>query len=148
VIKDVVDKWHAYLRGELDGGLDALLDDDVVFYSPIVFTPQVGKAITTLYLTAAAQTFPGDSATGSTGGSAAAGRSFHYTKEVFAGDVAVLEFETQIMGKYVNGVDIITINSDDRIVEFRVMIRPLQAVNLIHEQMRAMLERLESQKPS
>jgi hypothetical protein len=148
VIKDVVEKWHDHLRGELDGGLDALLDDDVVFYSPIVFTPQVGKAITTLYLTAAAQTFPGDSATGSTGGSAPAERSFHYTKEVLAGNVAILEFETQIKGTYVNGVDIITVNSDDRIIEFRVMIRPLRAVNLIHEQMGAMLERLESQNPS
>ena len=60
VIEDVVDRWHQYLKGELPGGLDTLLDDDVVFYSPIVFTPQRGKAVTTLYLQAAAQALPGD----------------------------------------------------------------------------------------
>jgi hypothetical protein len=56
VIADVVTRWHAFIRGELPGGLDELLDDDVVFYSPIVFTPQRGKQITALYLQAAAQT--------------------------------------------------------------------------------------------
>src|ERR1700735_5740978 len=62
MIEDVVAQWHAYLRGELAGGLDELLDDEVVFYSPIVFTPQRGKQLTSLYLQAAAQTFPGDAA--------------------------------------------------------------------------------------
>lgn len=52
----------------------------------------------------------------------------------------MLEFETTVEGKYVNGVDIITCNNRGRITEFRVMIRPLQAVNLIHAQMKAMLD--------
>jgi hypothetical protein len=138
VIKPVIDKWHAYLRGQLPGGLDELLDDDVVFYSPIVYTPQQGKAITTLYLQAAGMTLPGDSAVSSGGGAG----GFHYTKEVLADDTAVLEFETTIEGKYVNGVDIIRCNDEGRIVEFRVMIRPLQAVNLVHQQMAATLERM------
>ena len=144
MIEQVIGKWHAYLRGQEPGGLDALLDDDVVFYSPIVFTPQRGKAITTRYLQAAAQTFPGDtSATGSTSDDREFDdRSFRYTKTVASGDTAVLEFETTIEGKYVNGVDIITCNDEGRIVEFRVMIRPLQAVELIHRQMAAMLERM------
>ena len=63
---------------------------------------------------------------------------------MLAGDTAVLEFETTVEGKYVNGVDIIRCNDDGPIVEFRVMIRPLQAVNLVHEQMAAMLERMQS----
>lgn len=144
MIDQVIGKWHAYLRGEVPGGLDELLDDDVVFYSPIVFTPQRGKAITTLYLQAAAQTFPGDSSpSGSASGDRELdGRSFRYTKTVASGDTAVLEFETTIDGKYVNGVDIITCNDEGRIVEFRVMIRPLQAVELIHRRMAAMLERM------
>jgi len=141
MIEQVIGKWHAYLRGEVPGGLDELLDDDVVFYSPIVFTPQRGKAVTTLYLQAAAQTFPGDAST-SSGDREVGGRSFHYTKTVASGDTAVLEFETTIDGKYVNGVDIITCNDEGRIVEFRVMIRPLQAVELIHRRMAAMLERM------
>jgi hypothetical protein len=61
-----------------------------------------------------------------------------------SGNVAVLEFETTVDGKYVNGVDIVTCDDEGRIVEFRVMIRPLQAVNLVHRQMAAMLE---SMKP-
>jgi hypothetical protein len=143
MIEPVIEKWHAHLRGELPGGLDGLLDDDVVFYSPIVFTPQRGKAVTTLYLQAAAQTFPGDPATSApAGGAEVEGRSFHYTKTVLAGDTAVLEFETTLEGKYVNGVDIIRCNEQGRIVEFRVMIRPLQAVELIHRRMAAMLERM------
>ena len=143
MIEQVVAKWHDYLRGQLPGGLDELLDDDVVFFSPIVFTPQEGKAITTLYLQAAGQTLPGDPPTEST--TAASPSGFRYTKTVMDGDTAVLEFETTVEGKYVNGVDIIRCNDAGRIVEFRVMIRPLQAVNLVHQQMAAMLE---SMKPS
>ena len=143
-IDQVVDKWHAHLRGQLPGGLDELLDDDVVFYSPIVYTPQAGKAITKLYLQAAGQTLPGDSAgkdATPSSGDGGSGR-FRYTKTVTTGDTAVLEFETTVDGKYVNGVDIIRCNDAGRIVEFRVMIRPLQAINLVHAQMKATLERM------
>jgi hypothetical protein len=140
MIEQVVEQWHAHLRGELDGGLEALLDDEVVFYSPIVFTPQRGKEITALYLRAAGQTFPGDPSHSPSQAPGGMGGSFRYTKQVMAGDTAVLEFETQMNGKYVNGVDIITCNDEGRIVEFRVMIRPLQAVNLVHQQMAAMLD--------
>jgi hypothetical protein len=142
MIEAVIEKWQAHLRGELPGGLAELLDEDVVFYSPIVYTPQQGKAITTLYLEAAGQTLPGDaSAPKSQRGSDPSGR-FRYTKQVMAGDTAVLEFETTVEGKYVNGVDIIRCNDQGRIVEIRVMIRPLQAVNLVHQQMAAMLEQM------
>jgi ketosteroid isomerase-like protein len=141
-IEQVIEQWHAHLRGELPNGLDVLLDDDVVFFSPIVYTPQEGKAVTKMYLEAAGQTLPGDkpSASGSDGSSS----RFRYTKQVLAGDTAVLEFETTVEGKYVNGVDIIRCNDAGRIVEFRVMIRPLQAVNLVHAQMKAMLEKMQS----
>jgi hypothetical protein len=147
MIEQVIEKWQAHLRGQLPGGLDELLDGDVVFYSPIVYTPQVGKAITTLYLQAAGQTLPGEKSSSSTSDDAddedtAASKRFQYTKTVLSGDTAVLEFETSIDGKYVNGVDIIVCNDEGRIVEFRVMIRPLQAVNLVHQQMKATLERM------
>jgi len=149
MIDKTVADWHRYLQGQLPGGLDELLHDDVVFHSPIVYTPQEGKAITKLYLEAAGQTLPGDRPEGddATGGGLGDDRSggFRYTKEVLAGHVAVLEFETTVEGKYVNGVDIIRCDDAGRIVEFRVMIRPLQAVNLVHRQMAAMLE---SMKPS
>ena len=129
MIDSVIQRWHAYLSGDVSGGLDELLADDVVFYSPIVYTPQRGKDITTMYLLAAKQTLgAGD---------------FRYTKQVTTGDTAMLEFETTLDGKYVNGVDIIRCDDSGRIVEFRVMIRPLQAVNAVHEQMRAMLESMQ-----
>ena len=129
MIDTVISRWHAYLAGESVGGLDELLADDVVFYSPIVYTPQRGKDVTTMYLLAAKQTLGSP--------------DFRYTKQVTAGDTAVLEFETTLDGKYVNGVDIIRCDDSGRIVEFRVMIRPLQAVNAVHEQMRAMLESMQ-----
>ena len=135
MIEETIANWHRHLRGDFPGGLDELLSDDVVFYSPIVYTPQRGKEVTKLYLTAAGQTIPGDEKPGDekAGG-------FRYTKQVLAGDTAVLEFESTMQGKYVNGVDIIRCDDDGRIVEFRVMIRPLQAVNLVHQQMKAALE--------
>ena len=139
-IDEVIEKWHAHLRGQLPGGLDELLDDDVVFYSPIVYTPQEGKAITKLYLQAAGQTLPGDAAVAPKVDGA--GGRFRYTKTVTSGDTAVLEFETTVDGKYVNGVDIMRCNDAGRIVELRVMIRPLQAINLVHAQMKATLEQM------
>ena len=129
MIEQVVERWHRFVTGNQSEGLDNLLADDVVFYSPIVYTPQRGKAVTTMYLHAAAKTLLADVGDG----------AFRYTKQVLADDVAVLEFETTVRGKYVNGVDIIRCDDTGRIVEFRVMIRPLQAINVVHEQMRAML---------
>src|SRR5882672_3765472 len=140
MIEQVIEKWHANLRGELPGGLDELLDDDVVFYSPIVYTPQRGKAVTMLYLEAAGQTLPGDQSPSKSDRGGATGGGFRYTKQVMAGDTAVLEFETTVEGKYVNGVDIIRCNDEGRIVEIRVMLRPLQAINLVHQQMGSALE--------
>jgi len=150
MIEKTIERWHRHLRGQLPGGLDELLDEDVLFYSPVVFTPQKGREITKTYLNAAYSTFGGedaptlgDPATASTeqGGS---GGGFRYTKQLMAGNQAVLEFETTMGGKFVNGVDIITCNPEGRIVEFRVMLRPLQAVNVAHQQMAAMLKQLQS----
>lgn len=143
MIDQVIERWHSHMRGELPGGLDELLDDDVVFYSPVVYTPQEGKAITKLYLQAAGQALPGDGGGGDSDSDSDSGK-FRYTKKVLAGDTAVLEFETTVGGKYVNGVDIIRCNDEGRIVEFRVMLRPLQAVNVVHQQMKAMLESMQS----
>ena len=143
MIEQTIANWHRFLRGDLPGGLDELLADDVVFYSPIVYTPQRGKAVTKLYLEAAGQTLAADD-TGadrsSSAESAAEGSVFHYTKQVLSGSLAVLEFETIVDGKYVNGVDIIRCDESGQIVEFRVMLRPLQAVETVHKRMAAALD--------
>ena len=144
MIEETVQRWHQHLVGELDGGLDTLLHDDVVFFSPIVFTPQKGRDLATAYLSAAGQTFGGDEPEAGedndqdndgTGG-------FRYIKQVLSGNEAVLEFETTMGGLYVNGVDIITCDDEGKIIEFKVMIRPLQAVNAVHALMAAMLEKM------
>jgi len=140
-----MDQWYAHMRGDLDGGLDTLLHPDVVFFSPVVFTPQEGRDITKVYLNAAGGTLGGDDKveTASFKGAATSGSGeFGYIKRILQGHHAMLEFETTVEGKYVNGVDIITCDDDGLITEFKVMMRPLQAVNAVHAQMGAMLERM------
>lgn len=138
-----LERFHANLRGKLEGGYDALLHPDVVFYSPVVFTPQQGREITKLYLSAAGSTLPGDApASGESSTGDAPATSFTYTKTIASGHQAMLEFETTMDGKYVNGVDILTCDDDSLVTEFKVMMRPLQAVNIVHEQMKAMLEKM------
>jgi hypothetical protein len=133
MINHVIARWHQHMHGE-PGVLDELLDDDVIFYSPVVYTPQRGKEVTKVYLAAAVVAFVGDVADNSRPS------AFVYTKQVVAGDTAVLEFESLMVGKYINGVDIIRVNEAGRIVEFHVMIRPLQAVNTVHRLMGAALD--------
>lgn len=123
-----LDLWHACIRQRSPAVLDQLLAEEVVFHSPVVHTPQRGKAVTTLYLTGALHVLVND--------------SFHYTKEVLGDRVAVLEFETVIDGITVNGVDIISWNEQGKLIEFKVMVRPLKAINLLHQRMAAMLEAL------
>jgi hypothetical protein len=142
----VIEKWHAHLRGERPAGWTS--PGRRRHPSRRSFHPQRGKALTTLYLQAASQTLPGDGAPAlaSAEGEGPTDRPgrFRYTKQVLAGDTAVLEFETSVEGTYVNGVDIIRCNDEGRIVEFRVMLRPLKAINLVHAQMRAMLDQMGS----
>lgn len=124
-----VERWHRVIRERDPSLLETLLTDDVVFHSPIVHTPQQGKAITEKYLTAAVHVFGND--------------SFRYVRELAGERDAVLEFVVTIDGIVVNGVDMIRWNDAGEIVEFKVMIRPLRAIQLIHERMGAMLARLQ-----
>lgn len=118
--------WHQLVRERNAPGLDALLADDATFHSPVVHTPQVGKAITKKYLAAAFQVFFNP--------------SFRYVRELTGERDAVLEFELELDGIGINGVDMIKWNDEGRITEFKVMLRPLKAVNLIHQKMAAMLQ--------
>jgi hypothetical protein len=119
--------WHELVRTRNAAGLDALLADDVVFHSPVVHTPQVGKAITARYLGAAFHVFFNE--------------SFRYVREIVGARDAALEFQVEIDGIGVNGIDLIKWNDAGRIVEFKVMIRPLKAINLIHQKMAALLQK-------
>jgi ketosteroid isomerase-like protein len=129
LIEQVVRRWHRFVAGGPPEDLDRLLSEDVVFYSPVIYTPQRGKAVTKAYLQAAAVALSGDRMEG----------QCYYTKQVVAKDVAVLEFETTVAGTHINGVDIIRCDDAGQIVEFRVMVRPLRGVNAVHQQMQTML---------
>ena len=139
---NALDKWHEIMKsGGINASqkLDDLLDDDVIFYSPVVFTPQKGKELTKLYLSAASGVF-GDSKIKNESSNKKS--KFKYIKEIVNGNQACLEFETEMNGKYVNGIDLITWNEDNKITEFKVLVRPLQAVNILHQSMGEMLEKL------
>ena len=140
-----VEAWHAYVRNVKEETLDELLADDVVFLSPVVHTPQAGKPATKMYLMAAFNVFPGDDAQteqiGGVDGEKPKGQ-FKYVREVVSSHDAVLEFETEMDGIFVNGVDMIKWNDDGKIIEFKVMIRPLKAIQKVHANMGAMLEKL------
>ena len=122
--------WHDIVRKQDTARLDEVLAEDCVFLSPVVHTPQQGRELTTLYLTAALSVF---------------NETFHYVKEVVTAQHAVLEFSCEVDGIMVNGVDIMTFDEAGKIIEFKVMVRPLKAINLLHAKMRAMLEALSSQ---
>lgn len=120
-----IEKWHELAKSRDARGLDALLADEVVFESPVVHTPQVGKKITTKYLESALVVLNNE--------------HFHYVGEWFGPTSGVLEFATEVNGIKINGVDIITWNADNRITHFKVMVRPLKAVNMLHQMMAAQL---------
>ena len=123
-----IQEWHRIVE-ELDlDGLDRILTEDVVFSSPVVYRPQEGKAVTFKYLTTAFQVLNND--------------SFTYLREIVDGNNAALEFQTVIDGITVNGVDMIAWREDGCIYDFKVMIRPLKAIDIVHRKMGEMLEKV------
>jgi hypothetical protein len=119
--KTGLDKWYSYIKSHDKAELWELLHPDAVFESPVVHTPQRGRDITFKYLVSALKVLNGE--------------SFRYLGEWRSDDGAVLEFATEIDGITINGVDIITFDRDGRITHFKVMVRPLKAINLLHRLM-------------
>ena len=141
---NAIEKWHDIMKHGGSGAsdkLDDLLHEDVIFYSPVVFTPQRGKEITKLYLSAASGVFSSEKKVED---SEKKESKFKYIKEIIQGNSACLEFETEMNGIYVNGIDLITWDDDNKITEFKVLVRPLQAVNTLHEMMGKMLDKLKT----
>lgn len=122
-----IERWHQLMKSRDLRALHELLADDVVFVSPVVHTPQTGRAITAAYLQAAMVVLNN--------------ASFRCLNQWFGADSAVLEFECEVEGINVNGVDIIHWNTEGRIDHFKVMVRPLKAVNKVHEMMGRQLQR-------
>ena len=124
--------WHRMVRTNDATDLPALVAEDAVFWSPVVHAAQPGRKLTVMYLSAAFKVFFNP--------------TFRYVREIVGASDAMLEFETQVDGILVNGVDIIKWNDAGQIVDFKVMIRPLKGMNIIHQKMGEMLQA--AQKPA
>lgn len=122
--------WHARMVDKSEAALSAQLADDAVFHSPVVHTPQAGKPIVMAYLLAADNVLGND--------------SFRYVREIVddQANMAMLEFELELDDIKVNGVDIISWNDDGLIQDFKVMVRPLKAINKVWDEMGKMLEKM------
>ena len=124
-------RWHAVIEGGSDPqALAEIIREDAVFHSPVVHTPQQGRAIVVAYLAAAGKTLGND--------------SFTYVRELVDGENAMLEFTTEMDGIHVNGIDLIRFDENGMIADFKVMVRPLKAVNKVWEMMAAQLQRQNS----
>ena len=125
-MQNPISKWHNVVSLRDYNMLTEIVDDNCIFYSPVVFTPQRGKDITLKYLMAASEVFNAS--------------NFKYHKEIISNQHASLEFTLTLEDTEINGIDLITWNDDGLITEFKVFIRPLQGVNIIHKMMGNMLE--------
>jgi hypothetical protein len=127
-VETPLERWHEVVRSRNPALLNQILAEDATFHSPILFRPQQGKDLVALYLTGAMHVI--------------ANPSFRYVREVSQDNNCVLEFETQIDDVHVNGVDIITWDDNGLITDFKVMVRPLRAVNVVQQRMAELLEQM------
>jgi hypothetical protein len=126
----MLSNWHTLIKNKAVSQVSTLLADDVTLYSPVIHSPIKGKEMVSMYLTAAFHTFLNG--------------SFNYDREFLSNNAAVLEFSLKIQDLDINGIDMITWNEQGKITEFKVMIRPYKALNMINDQMTAMLDQLKN----
>ncbi|CAM3704591.1 nuclear transport factor 2 family protein [Roseateles saccharophilus] len=127
-----IDAWHELAKARNPRALAALLAEDVVFHSPVVHTPQRGRALATQYLAAALAVLGNE--------------SFRYVREIRGERDALLEFELELAGVQVNGVDIIRWNDAGRITDFKVMVRPLKGMQAVQQKMAELLAQMQQQQ--
>ena len=118
---DTIEKWHNFVANPSTKKLDNLLAKEVVFYSPIVYSEQVGLKKTKAYLMAASRCLFNE--------------SFGYSNQIITKETACLEFNVTIKNVDINGVDLISWNSNGAITKFKVMLRPLRSIKLVHQLM-------------
>ncbi len=123
-----LDTWHKFVYERNIHELNSFISDDATLFSPVVFKPIKGKFMVTMYLQAAAEIIAND--------------SFKYVREVVDKQNAILEFETEISGLSVNGVDMLQFTKDGKLKEIKEMIRPLKGVNVVHQKMAEYLEKI------
>jgi hypothetical protein len=114
-----LDRWHkiVYQRDLQD--LQAMLDENVVFYSPYVWKPYHGRQAAWLILSTVSEIF----------------QEFTYQRELIVGNDWALEFSARVGDRSVKGIDLIRLDDDGRIVEFEVFIRPANGLQAFGEDM-------------
>ncbi|KGL62704.1 hypothetical protein [Polaribacter sp. Hel1_85] len=125
-----LETWHQFVKNKNHEDLSDFIDDNAVLYSPVVFTPVEGSFMVSMYLIAA--------------GEIIANNNFKYVREVCDNENVILEFVTEINGITVEGVDMIKYTEDGKLKEIKVMIRPLKAVNMVHQKMGEYLQKMNS----
>ena len=130
MIEQQMQHWHEIVRNRDANGLKSFLDAEVIFHSPVLFEPQRGIELTTFYLSAALKVLVND--------------HFKYEREIRDGANVVLEFTTELDGIVVNGVDMIRFNESGRVIEFKVMLRPLKGIQAVQERMMKMLQAMKN----
>ncbi len=126
-IEKTIANWHQLIKAGDPEQLNDLLADEVVFHSPVMHTPQAGKPLVKMYLTAAFHVLLPN--------------QFKYLRQVLDGNQAVLELQAEIDGLLINGVDMIECNDLGQITDFKVMLRPLKALNLVQQKMFELLKK-------
>ena len=124
-------RWHDHVKNPDHQALWDMLHPDCVFESPVVHTPQAGREIVFKYLASADKVLGGE--------------GFTYRGEWLNQNSAILEFENVINGIKVNGIDMISWNAAGQITHFKVMVRPLKAIQMVHQMMGEMLQKIASQ---
>ena len=124
---NILEKWHHMVQSRDIKMLDELLAEDVAFYSPVIWSPQKGKQLTSMYLYAALEVLVGS--------------DFKYVKEIVGKNQLCLEFKTTVDDIIINGVDLISLNEEGKIIEFKVMVRPLKGMMKLKEKMFELLQK-------
>lgn len=125
-----LETWHDFVKNKNHENLSDFIDDDAVLYSPVVFKPIEGGFMVGMYLMAAAEII--------------ANNNFKYVRQVCDSENAMLEFITEINGITVEGIDMIKFTNEGKLKEIKVMIRPLKAVNIVHQKMGEYLQKKNS----
>ena len=128
--KQSLEKWHQMIQTGDMSSLNELLADDVVFRSPVAYKPYEGKHVVFFILTNVIQVF----------------QDFTYHREFYTEDEenVVLEFSANVSGKSLKGIDMIRFNEQGKIIDFEVMIRPMNGLAALAEQMGARLAQFQT----
>jgi len=103
----------------------ALLSDDVVFRSPVVFKPYHGRDAVRVLLASVSRVF----------------QDFRYVREIGAPEARdhALVFQTRIGDRQIEGSDFLHVGQNGSIDELMVMVRPLSGALALADAMKAQL---------